>query len=134
MISKFPLRNIKRVDEKILKILEGVGQQARRDPLTGIVPPTFIHGDFHNTFKLLGICGIDRRVTPVFFKIHKDKKNSTEHNEFILEAVAQGYLQLIDILISDNAYYHWGGEAATLEDYLWEKHNILIVYLPPPYS
>jgi len=85
VISKFPLRNIKRVDEKILKILEGVGQQARRDPLTGIVPPTFIHGDFHNTFKLLGICGIDRRVTPVFFKIHKDKKNSTEHNEFILE-------------------------------------------------
>ena len=36
----------------------------------------------------------------------------------------------MDILISDNAYYHWGGEAATLEDYLWEEHNILIVYLP----
>ena len=36
----------------------------------------------------------------------------------------------MDILISDNSYYHWGGEAATLEDYLWEEHNILIVYLP----
>mmetsp|Transcript_21168 Transcript_21168/g.48056 ORF Transcript_21168/g.48056 Transcript_21168/m.48056 type:complete len:98 (+) Transcript_21168:339-632(+) len=36
----------------------------------------------------------------------------------------------MDILISDNTYYHWGGEAATLEDYLWDEHNVLIVCLP----
>ena len=49
---------------------------------------------------------------------------------FIVKAVNRGFILLLDILISDNAYYHWGGECATLEGYLWEEHNVLIIYLP----
>ena len=37
---------------------------------------------------------------------------------------------LWDILICDDAYYHWGGACRTLEDFLWEEHKILIIYLP----
>ena len=85
VISKFPIDRIKCVDEKLLKNAEGLGRRARRDPITGIVPPTFTMGDFRNTYKLLGICGIDIRVSPVFFKIHKDKNDSEEYNDFILE-------------------------------------------------
>ena len=85
LISKFPLCKLKCVDEKLLKNAEGIGRWARRDPITCVIPPIFTHGDFRNTFKMLGICGIDRRVTPVFYKIHKDKSDSEEYNDFILE-------------------------------------------------
>lgn len=85
LISKFPLCKLKCVDEKLLKNAEGIGRRSRRDPITGVVPPVFTQGDFRNTFKMLGICGIDRRVTPVFYKIHKDKNDSEEYNDFILE-------------------------------------------------
>ena len=49
---------------------------------------------------------------------------------FIVKALNRGFLLPWDILISDNAYYHWVGKCSTLEDYLWEEHTILIMYLP----
>ena len=53
--------------------------------MTGEVPPTMTNGDFRNTYKVLDICGIDERVSPFFFKIHKESNDSSQYNDFILE-------------------------------------------------
>ena len=84
-IKKFPINKLKFVDEKLLKNSEGLGRKTRKCPLTGVIPPIYTLGDFRNTYKMLGICGIDTRVSPLFFKIHKENNDSESYNEFILE-------------------------------------------------
>ena len=84
-IRNFPVNKIKFIDEKLLKNLEGLGRKTRKCPITGVIPPIFTLGDFRNTYKMLGICRIDTRVSPLFFKIHKENNDSESYNEFILE-------------------------------------------------
>ena len=84
-IKNFPINKLKFVDEKLLKNSEGLGRKTRKCPLTGVIPPIYTLGDFRNTYKMLGICGIDTRVSPLFFKIHKENNDSESYNEFILE-------------------------------------------------
>ena len=119
------------MDEKLLKNSEGVGRKNRRDPLTGNIPAIYVPGDFRNTYKILGICGIDRRMpVPIYHKIHTGNNDSLEYADFVDDAITAGYIFPHDIIVSDNASYHVGGENKHLEDYLWEEYKILLVYLP----
>ena len=85
LVSKFLLSALKCVDEKLLKNSEAVIRKTWHNPMTGEVPPILTNDDFQNTYKVLGICEIDERVLPIFFKIHKESNDSSQYNDFILE-------------------------------------------------
>ena len=69
MIIQFPLEKNKCVDKKLLENVQGLSWRVRRNPITGLISPVFVNSNFHNTYKILGICGINRYCTPLFFKI-----------------------------------------------------------------
>ena len=60
---------LKYADEKSLKGRDICNKLARRDPFTGIIPPTMTDPDFRNSYSIIGICGISRRSTPVKYRI-----------------------------------------------------------------
>ncbi len=45
-------------------------------------------------------------------------------------AIAHRYLQAGDILILDNAANHTGKDNTKLEEWLWTKHMVLVLFLP----
>ncbi len=52
---------------------------------------------------------------------------------FLLEiksAIAHRYLQAGGILILDNAANHMGKDNTVLEEWLWTKHIVLVLFLP----
>uniref|UniRef100_A0A7S1BV17 Tc1-like transposase DDE domain-containing protein n=1 Tax=Corethron hystrix TaxID=216773 RepID=A0A7S1BV17_9STRA len=125
-ISKFLLEKLKCVDEKLLWNTNGISRKVRRNPLTGVVPTIITNGNFRNSYKVLGICRIDCCVSHLFFEIHKDNSNSDQYNDFVLEGISFAPC----VLISDNVPIYLRGACTSLEDYLWEEHKILILYLP----
>lgn len=76
---------MKFVNKKLLKNSDGLGRKIGRCPQKGVILPIFTLGNFCNTYRTLSICGIDTRVSPLFFKIHKEKNDSESYNEFIFE-------------------------------------------------
>ncbi len=48
----------------------------------------------------------------------------------IESAIASRYLQAGDVLILDNAANHTGKGDTVLEDWLWEEHMVLVLFLP----
>ncbi len=60
---------LKYSDEKSLKGKDICNKLARRDPFTGIVPPTMADPDLRNMYSIIGICGISRQSTPVWYRI-----------------------------------------------------------------
>ena len=52
---------------------------------------------------------------------------------FLLEiksAIAHRYLQAGGVLILDNAANHMGKDNTVLEEWLWTKHIVLVLFLP----
>lgn len=121
---------LKFADEKHLKAAEMYNRKARRDPITGEVPPMIVDCDFRNTYSITGICGIDKKATPVFAHIEKGTTDSTSFSMTIEEAIATGFLRRGDFLVFDNAAIHLQGENSDLEDWLWSSLGIIVLPLP----
>ena len=46
-------------------------------------------------------------------------------------AVADGFLLQGDVLVLDNVSYHSQRKCAILEDWLWKRFDIFVLFLPP---
>jgi hypothetical protein len=86
-------RKIKFCDEKSLKGLELIGTSVRIDPLTGHVPPALMPRDFKVRYSIIGICGMDVTVPPMFYHISDGNTTGTSFVEFIKCAVSMNYLK-----------------------------------------
>ncbi len=65
VLARINPSQLKYADKKSLKGREIYNTFARRDPLTGIAPPTMTDPDLRNTYSIIGICGISRWSAPV---------------------------------------------------------------------
>ena len=122
---------IKFGDEKPLKGADLFNGKARKDPFTGLVPPTIVDSDFRNTYNIIGFCGIDIRNPAVdFYIVGEDETTTAATFMAAIEcSVAKGFLGPGDILVLDNAAIHIYRESQGLFDYLW-SHGILLITLP----
>ena len=125
-----PVR-IKFGDEKLLKGHELFLRNVQRNPLTGEVPAVLTTPDFRNTYSLTGFCGIDTRVPAVFFTLHESNNDATQFALDLEAAIYIGFFHPGDIIVLDNASYHCGGENSILEYWLWSRHRIFLLFLPP---
>ena len=130
-VSLIEPTRIKFGDEKLLKGEELFSRNVRRNPLTGEIPALLTTPDFRNTYSLTGFCGIDVRVSPVFFSIHESNNDAIQFALDLEDAISHGFLCPGDILVLDNAAYHCGGENSKLDDWLWSRHHIFLLFLPP---
>ena len=83
IIAKIDLYCLKFGDEKCLKGREVFNRRVRRHPMTGEIPPRGTTPDFTNTYSLTSFCGIDRKSTPVFCKLHEEANDATEFSELV---------------------------------------------------
>jgi hypothetical protein len=86
--------------------------------------------DFRNTYPVIGFCGIDPRTRPLHWRIHTNPNNAEEFAEEIKFAIASRFLFGGDILVLDNATMHNGAENRYLEDWMWQRYGIFILWLP----
>ncbi len=121
---------LKYADEKSLKGKDICNKLARQDPFSGIVPPMMADPDLRNTFSIIGICGISRQSTPVWYRITESTVDAELFALEIEDAVASRFLWPGDVLVMDNAANHTGKENTVLEDWLWEEHLIFALFLP----
>ncbi len=131
IIAKVDPCRLKFGDEKCLKGREVFNRRVRRHPMTGEIPPMGTTPDFTNTYSLTGFCGIDRRATPVFCKLHEDANDASEFSESVELACAAGFFNNGDVLVLDNAAIHYGGENSVLEEWLWDHCGVFLLFLPP---
>ena len=129
-ISKISPERLKYGDEKSLKGKAIFNKLARRDVLTGLVPPTMTDPDLRNTYSIIGICSICRRSTPVRYRITDATVDADLFSMEIEAAIAMGFLRAGDVLVLDNAANHTGKGNTVLEDWLWEDHSVLVLFLP----
>ena len=122
---------IKYGDEKLLKGQELFNRKVRRDPFTGEIPAVYTSPDFRNTYALTGFCGIDTRSPALFFTLHDANNDATQFAIDLQAAINSGFFHPGDILVLDNAAYHKGGENTVLESWLWSRHGIFLLWLPP---
>ena len=124
IIAKIDPYHLKFGDEKCLIGREVFNQRVRRHPMTDEIPPMGTTPDYTNTYLLTGFCGIDRRSTPVFCKLHEEASESVEL------ACTVGFFHNGDVLVLDNAAIHYGGENSVLEDWLWDHFGVLLLFCP----
>ena len=117
-------------DEKPLKGEDLFNQKGRADPLNGEREPIIVDSDFLNTYNIIGMCGIARDTALFVYKMHDGINDAEVFTDFILECVADGFLQRGDVLVLDNAAIHHYREASEMEVYLWDSHRIFIHFLP----
>ncbi len=121
---------LKYANEKSLIGKDICNKLARRDPFTGIVPPTMADLDLRNTYSIIGICGISRQSTPVQYRITESTVDAELFALEVEDAVATRFLWPGDVLVMDNAANHTGKENTVLEDWLWEENSIFALFLP----
>ncbi|KAL7471199.1 hypothetical protein ACHAXS_011463 [Conticribra weissflogii] len=124
-----PVR-VKFGDEKSLKGADLFNRLVRRNPLTGEIPNITTNPDFRNTYAITGFCGINRNTNPMWFRIHNGTNTAEEFAKDIETAILMKFLLPGDILVLDNAPNHVGKENKVLEDWLWERFAIIILWLP----
>jgi transposase len=129
-ISRISPERLKYGDEKSLKGKAIFNKKARRDVLTGLVPPTMTDPDLRNTYSIIGICGINKNSSPVRYRITDATVDADLFSLEIESAIAWRYLQAGDVLVLDNAATHTGKSNTVLEDWLWEEHMVLVLFLP----
>jgi hypothetical protein len=129
-IARISPERLKYGDEKSLKGKEIFNKLARRDVLTGLVPATITDPDLRNTYSIIGICGICTRSTPVRYRITDATVDADLFSIEIESAIANRYLRAGDVLILDNAANHKGKGNTVLEEWLWEDHMVLVLFLP----
>jgi hypothetical protein len=98
--------------------------------LTGLVPVTTTDPDLRNTYSIIGICGICTRSTPVRYRITDSTVDADLFSLEIESAIANRFLRAGDMLILDNAANHMGKCNTVLEEWLWEEHMVLVLFLP----
>ncbi len=130
VIERIDPSRIKFGDEKHLKGQDLYNRKVRRDPITGIIPPTYTNGDFRNTYALTGFCGIDRYSSPVWYNLHEDKNGADEFSLQLELALASGFFRPGDVLVLDNASIHNGGSNSNLEEWLYDTFGVLLLFLP----
>ena len=62
--------------------------------------------------------------------MNEDKNGADEFALQLEMALASGFFRPGDILVLDNASIHNGGDNNILEEWLWEDHIVLVVFLP----
>eukprot|EP00956_Cyclotella_meneghiniana_P031866 scaffold85386_cov38-Cyclotella_meneghiniana.AAC.2 len=120
-------------DEKHLKGHDLFNRKVRHNPLTGEKPPMMVTPDFRNTYNLTGFCKIDPTTHEhaVWCSVH-ELLNDADNFALDLEyAIQQGFIRGGMILVIDNAAVHTGKENTVLEEYLWSKYGIFLLFLPP---
>ncbi len=120
---------LKYADEKFLKSKDICNKLARQDPFTGIVLPTMGDPDLPNTYSIIGICGISRQSTPVWYRITELTVDAELFALEIEDAVASQFLWPGNVLMMENAANHTGKENTVLENWLWEEHLIFALFL-----
>ena len=118
-------------DEKLIKGQELFNRLVRRDPITGEKPAMIPDPDFRNTHSITGFCSFSSSKRPVVFRIHEGNNNAEQFAQDVEEAIACGYIRPGDILVLDNAAYHTGRGNNVIEEWLWDNHGILLIFLPP---
>jgi len=131
VIAHIDPHRIKFGDEKSLKGKEVFNRKVRRHPMTGEIPPLYTTPDLTNTYSLTGFCGIDRRSTAVFCAIHDGINDATEFSIQVELAMSSGFFHPGDVMVLDNAQIHVGGENTVLEDWLWSRFGVFVLFLPP---
>ena len=131
MLSWHSPERVKFGDEKCLKGQELFNRRVRRNPITGEVCSFPTPSDFRNTHSITGFCGIDRGTKPVWYRIHKETNDSEEFMSDIEAAVATEFLVPGDVLVLDNVAYHTGKKNHILEQWLWSRFSIFVLFLPP---
>ncbi|KAL7531164.1 hypothetical protein ACHAWF_003686 [Thalassiosira exigua] len=96
-----------------------VGDKKLKCPFRGL--------NYHVTI----FCGIDRRRPPVFHGIGYGNIDSEQFSLQVERAVAKGWLRRHDVLVMNNSKVHTGGDSDDLEDWLWDRHRIYVLFLPP---
>ena len=130
ILAQLDPTRVKYCDEKSLKGKSIYNKKPRRDIVTGIIPAVLTAPDLRNTYSIIGICSIDRRTTPVRFRITDITVNAELFAMEIEAAVATKFLTPGDVLVMDNAANHTGKENTVLEDWLWNSHRIFALFLP----
>ena len=129
-IAKIDPRRLKYGDEKSLKGKTIECRRARRDIVSGLVPVTLTDPDWRNTYSIIGIVGIDKRVTPMKYRITKATVDAALFSLEIEDALRTRFLRPGDVLVLDNAANHTGKGNTVLEDWLWNYHRVCVLFLP----
>ncbi len=128
-IARISPERLKYGNEKLLKGKAIFNKKARRDVLTGLVPHTMTDLDLRNRYSIIGICGISKWSSPVRYRITDATVDADLFSLEIELAIASRYLQAGDVLVLDNAANHTGKGNTVLEDWLWEEHMVLVLFL-----
>ena len=104
---------------------------ARRDVLTGLVPQSKQRRILICEIPIpLLICGICTRSTPVRYRITDTTVDADLFSMEIESAIGMRFLRAGDMLILDNAANHTGKGTSVLEEWLWQEHMVLALFLP----
>ena len=123
---------IKFGDKKPLKGSELFSAKARRDPLTGDVPPTIVDSNFRNTYNIIGFCGINMISYPVDYYISDTMRQSTTAALFmdaVTLSLGKSFLKPGDYLILNNATIHIYRESRGLYNLL-KRCGVTLISLP----
>lgn len=96
----------------------------------GVIPAIETPSDFRNTYSVYGMCGIDEDIDPLYWRIHDGNNDAEEFSYDVEVACIIGYLRQGDVLVLDNAAIHSGKDNKYLEDYIWERFGVWILFLP----
>jgi len=132
IISKIDPARIKFGDEKHLKGDAIFNRKVRRNPITGEVPEMIVTSDFRNRYNLTGFCSINPMTTKyaVWCSLHECINDADQFHLELEYAIHSGFFRGGDVLVLDNAAVHTGKENSVLQDYLWEKYAIFLLFLP----
>ena len=130
ILARCDPRRIKYGDEKSIKGRAIHNKKARRDVLRDVVPATLVDPDLRNTYSIIGICGIDKKTTPVRYRITEATVDADLFSLEIEASIASGFLRAGDILVLDNATNHTGKSNTVLENWLWEDYEVFALFLP----
>jgi len=130
LISQFSPYRIKFCDEKHLKGNQVFNRKNRRNVLTGQVPFMPTSSDMTNTYTMFGVCGINPATPAAYCTIHDGINDAEMIGIQFEQAIQEGAVVPGDILATDNAPVHTGGENTVLAEYLWKKYAIYLVFLP----
>ena len=84
--------------------------------ISGLLQAIISDPDLRNTYSIIGICGINRRIFPVRFRITKSTVNAELFSMEIEANLAAGYVRPGNILVLDNAVNHSRKKNTVLKD------------------
>ena len=87
IIQQMDPRRVKFGDEKHLKGSEIFNRKVRRCPITGMIEAVLVDSDFRNTYTIIGLCGIDRKVPAFDYFLHDDINDAETFSLYIEWAV-----------------------------------------------